>query len=296
MTDHNNRSMLSIALFSIALMSIVPVIIKGISANEVTIGIVRLLIAAIGIALLTLATKRKLITRRTIPWQLLLGLMFSLHWFTYFKSLKMSTVSLGAIGVATFGIHLLWLNRIFFKEPLKRSDYLAVLLAFAGAVLVTPDSNLNPDHFVGFGIAVFSGLAYATLPIINRKATFLSTEQKAFGQFGFGLLFFGPFAGFGVWQLSQMDWAGLLVLGLVCTLAGHTLWIKASSALPNSITATIYYVYIPIAMTLSVIFFDEQLGLNKLAGAGLIISANIMVVLLHSRAAKKADATTVDRT
>jgi hypothetical protein len=35
--------------------------------------------------------------------------------------------------------------------------------------------------------------------------------------------------------------------------------------------------------------FDEELGWRKLTGAGLIISANIMVVLLHKKSEKQGE-------
>lgn len=277
-----------LSIVTVLLMSLVPVLVKAISANEITIGIARLAIGAVGIAFIAKLKKQPLFKRENLKWLLLLGLVFSAHWYTYFTSLKLSTASLGAIGVCTFGIHLLFLNRLFFKESIKPIDVVAIILAFAGVLLATPDSNIEPEYFNGFLIAVVSGFLYACLPIINRKATHLTTEQKAFGQFGFGLLFFAPFFSFGNWQLDSLDWGGLLVLGLVCTLVAHTLWIKVSTELPNSITATVYYFYVPVAMLQSSLFLNEELTWQKLTGAGLVIGANILVVLLHRKPPEKA--------
>lgn len=287
MTQHLPKTLL-LAVFTVLLMSLVPVLVKAIAANEVTIGIVRLAIGAVGIALLAKFKRQKLWQKADLNWLFLLGLVFSSHWYTYFTSLKLSTASLGAIGVCTFGVHLLFLNRLFFKQAITAADVLAIALAILGVFLVTPDSQLSPDQFIGFMIAVLSGFLYACLPIINRKATHLSTSQKAFGQFGFGLLFFAGFAPFGNWQLSSLDWGGLVVLGVVCTLIAHTLWIKVSTELPNSITATVYYFYVPVAMLQSWWFLDEVLGWEKLVGAALIISANIIVVLAHNRSVRAA--------
>lgn len=275
-----------LSIFTVSLLSLVPVIIKGVVANEITIGIVRLAIAALGIALLAGSKKQKLITKNSIKWLLLLGLVFSAHWFTYFKSLKLSTVSLGAIGISTFGVHLLWLNRIFFKNPIKPTDLIAVVVAFFGVYLVLPDTGFNSDHFIGFCYGLLSGFLYACLPVINRKASHLSTQQKAFGQFAFGLVFFAGLIPYGNWQLGMPDWIGLLFLGIVCTLIAHTLWIKVSTELPGNITATVYYFYVPLAMTFSHLLFDEVLTWQKISGASLIIIANIAVVLLHHKQAK----------
>jgi drug/metabolite transporter (DMT)-like permease len=76
-----------------------------------------------------------------------------------------------------------------------------------------------------------------------------------------------------------------VVLGVVCTLIAHTLWIKVSTELPGNITATVYYFYVPLAMGFSYFLFDEQLSWQKITGASLIILANITVMVLHRRKA-----------
>jgi drug/metabolite transporter (DMT)-like permease len=157
-----------LSFFTVCLLSLVPVIIKAVAANEITIGIMRLSIGALGIALLAGSKKQKLIDKRSIKWMLFLGLVFSVHWFTYFKSLKLSTVSLGAIGISTFGVHLLLLNRIFFQEPLKLADFIAVFVAFFGVYLVLPDSDFASDHFIGFLFGLLSGFLYACLSSIVK--------------------------------------------------------------------------------------------------------------------------------
>ena len=72
-------------------------------------------------------------------------------------------------------------------------------------------------------------------------------------------------------------------MGVVCTLVAHTLWIKVSTELPANLTAILYYIYLPVAMGLSVLILDEVLSWQKLLGAGIIVSANIIIILMQSR-------------
>lgn len=274
-----------IAILAILLMSIVPVIIKWISVNPATIGIVRLLIAAGGIGIMILFSKKKLIiSAKELAWLVLLGLVFSLHWYSYFWSIKKADVSLAAIGVATYGIHLLLLSSIFNKDKLSIYDVIALLLSIVGILLAAPNLELEQAKLNGFLLAVLSGFLYACLPLINQHLTHLPTNTKALGQFGFALcafLFLLPQANF---SLTSNDWLGLILLGVVSTLIGHTLWIKVTTELPTNITAVLYYAYVPIAMLLSFFFLDEDIGWQKILAAGLIISANILVILFHKRA------------
>lgn len=287
-TSDSFNKLIIIAISAILLMSIVPVIIKWINVNPVTIGIVRLIIGATGIAILALLSKSKLsMTKKELAWLALLGLIFGLHWYCYFVSIKMANASLAAIGVATFGIHLLVLSSIFNSQKLYMTDILAITLALGGIYLTSPGINIAQVKLHGFLLAIISGFLYACLPIINQRIKSVPTQTKALGQFGFallGFLFLLPQADF---EVSANDWRGLLVLGVLSTLVAHTLWIKATTELPNNLTAVIYYTYVPISMLLSFFVLEESMSLQKISGAALIILANILVVLLHRKNTRK---------
>lgn len=276
------RSLLFIAISAILLMSFVPVIIRWVNANEVTIGIVRLGIGVIGLTVFVLfSKKREQLNQHDFIWLGFLGLVFALHWFTYFKSIKMANASLASIGIATFGIHLLLLNALILKEKISITDVIAVLLSFLGIYIASPEAQIEQEKLRGFLIAIFSGFLYACLPLINRKLMHLSTNTRALGQFSFALVAFLCLIPQANFDLMLTDWQGLITLGILSTLIAHTLWIKASTELPTNITAVIYYAYVPLAIFFSYVFLHEPLTWNKIVGASLIILANVIVVLLH---------------
>ena len=278
------KNLILIAISSILLMGFVPVTIKWVEANEATIGLIRLFIGAFGIGVILLFKKRSLkLQRKEWYWLLALGLIFAVHWYSYFKSIKLSDASLAAIGVATFGIHLLVLNRIFYKEKLFASDFIAVAIALVGIYLASPSLELNAIKLEGFIIAIFSGFMYACLPLINRQLIHLTTNTRAFGQFGFALIAFCFLIPQSNFELSSNDWLGLIFLGVFSTLIAHTLWIKASTELPTSFTAVLYYCYVPLAIVLGYVFLDEPVGWQKLTGATLIIVANVWVAIGHKK-------------
>ena len=278
------KQLVLIAISAILLMSFVPVTIKWISANEATIGIVRLFIGVVGIALILLYKKRSIqLTGKDWFWLVSLGLVFAFHWYTYFKSIKLSDASLAAIGIATFGIHLLILNRIFYKEKLYATDFVAVVMAIGGIYLASPSVSLDAVKLEGFWISIFSGFLYGCLPLINRQISHLTTNTRALGQFGFalaGFCFLLPQSDF---NLPVNDWYGLIFLGVFSTLIAHTLWNKASTELPGNFTAVIYYLYVPMAIIMGYFFLGEPMNWEKLTGAALIIAANIWVALVHKK-------------
>ncbi|TQV72276.1 DMT family transporter [Aliikangiella marina] len=290
-SKHSINALLSLAVIAVVLMSFVPVLIRYTQANEATIGIIRLAIASVGLAIILLFTRgRVVLNPKEWRWLGFLGFVFAIHWYAYFKSIKLADASLAAIGVATFGVHLLLLNAAIFKEKLSLIDLMAVLIAFIGIYVASPQLSIDSEKLLGFAIAVVSGFLYACLPLINRQLSHLTTNTRGLGQFGFALLFFALLLPQANFDLSRTDWLSLAALGVVCTLVAHTIWIKVSTELPANFTAVIYYGYVPLAMMMSYFFLGEAITWQKVVGASMIIGANILVIFKHKKNQKESKA------
>src|SRR5690554_3951187 len=126
-----------IALLSVTAMSLVPVLIRFTSANIETIGTARLAISLVALTPLVLFTGQlRRPTRGDWGWLMAAGLCFGLHWWTYFYAIKSAGAAAGAIAMSTFGIHLLLLNRIVHRHPVRLLDGLMVALCIVGCYLV----------------------------------------------------------------------------------------------------------------------------------------------------------------
>jgi drug/metabolite transporter (DMT)-like permease len=271
-----------IAILAVCLMASVPVVVKAVSASEIEVGTVRLLIAGCGMTLwLTLTGRFKKLTTHQWLMLILLGLIFALHWYAYFKSIKLSSPSIAAIGVSTYGLHLIFLGRIFLQQPIAKLDGLALMMALLGIYLVFPQIDWRSSYFQGLLVSILSGFLYACLPIIHRLSRDISNSLRAWGQFTFGLALFAPWALVESWQLSSKDWMGLIFLGLVSTLLAHSLWVKATTELPAAVSSMVYYLYVPLAMLLSYFGIGEDITLPMIIGAGLIIIANVLTVAVR---------------
>ncbi len=272
-------SALLTAFIAVVLMASVPIVVKLVSASEIEVGTLRLLIASVG---MTLWLKWSRVSWRLTAdqWRMLilLGITFAIHWYAYFKSIKLSTPSIAAIGVSTYGIHLVLLSAIFLKQKINVADGVALVLAMVGVYLVIPDLDWQSDYFQGLLVSIFSGILYACLPIIHQLGKEVPNRMRAWGQFSFALMVFLPFGLFESWQLGLNDWVGLVFLGVVATLIAHSLWVKATTELPGAIASMVYYLYVPLAMALSYVLVDEQITGLMILGAALIILANFLTI------------------
>lgn len=272
--------LIGLAILAVFLMALVPVTIKYIQVDPWLIGAFRLLISVVGLSLFAWWLKKPLIAKRE-NWIfiILLGLVFAAHWLSYFYSIQLSTASIAAIGVSTFGAHLLLLGWFVHKQPPHWIEMLCVLLAFVGVYLVIPDFDLKQDMTLGLILGVISGFLYALLPLMHQKYRHINGERRTFGQFFVALLVFLcglPSVDF---EIPAQSWWGLVILAVFSTLIAHSLWIKVTTELNHAVTSIIYYLYVPITMTFSFFFLNETLSANKLIGAGIIIGANVIGIL-----------------
>ncbi len=268
-------------------MSLVPILIRSASANEITIGLARL---AIAIALVSpLAWRFGRQPSSLADWRqlALVGIVFGGHWLTYFISIKTASAAIAAVAISTYGIHLLLLQWWFGRQRITPIELGAVLLCFVGCLLTAPALKLSDKLTIGMLVGVFSGFLYACLPLLHQKITHIPTITRAWGQFFFASLIFLPALGYSDWQLPAGDWWRLLILGVVCTVIGHSLWVKVSTEMPAVFTGVVYYLYVPIAMVSSAVFLQELISAKMIAGALCIIAANITIALSTWRRSKK---------
>ncbi|MGH1470557.1 MAG: DMT family transporter [Cellvibrionaceae bacterium] len=272
------------ALLAVLSMSLVPLLIRTTSANEFTIGIVRIFIALLFLSPVVFFKNGKP-SLGVSDWKnlALVGVVFGSHWLTYFISIKTANASIAALSLSTYGIHLLLLSWMFRKQQIRAVEWFAVAMCFGGCVLIAPSLNLKDKMTLGMLIGVFSGFLYACLPLLHQRILHVPTMTRAWGQFLFSGIIFFPFITKTDWNLEFDDWWRLAVLGVVCTVIGHSLWVKVSSELPAVITGVVYYLYVPIAMISSFYLLKEVITPVMIIGAILIVGANILIALMTWR-------------
>lgn len=265
------------AVVALLLFGCIPVVVKLIDANAYTIGVFRLAVATAGIVMVMMWRRElRRVSRADLLRLAFIGALFFGHWITLFIGIKTSSASIGAIGLSTYGIHLLILGALFAHERPRPVVIVSVALAAFGAVLVVPEFNLGNDVAVGMLLTTLSAVMYASLPLLHQRWAHIPMRLRTLGQFAFALLFFLLFAGKTEWTLAPRDWAGLLFLAVGVTLIGHSLWVRVTTRLAPSVTSIIYYGNIPIAIALSVIVRGEPLTGRTLTGAALIIGGSLL--------------------
>ena len=265
------------AAITLILMAGVPVCIKFTSANPLTIGLFRLAVATalIGIFLRPHKTDRALSKSMIIP-LIVIGILFSTHWITYFLSIKKATASIGILGMSTYGIHLIFLGWVIRKNKPRIFDFIALALAIVGTYFIVPEFSLSNNATIGILMAIFSGFCFALLPVLHQHYRFIPERIRIFGQFFFALMVFLFFIPMTDWNLQTVDWWALLYLAIPGTFIAHSLWVRVTTRISTTITSLIFYLIIPMTMVISHFWLDEPMPIEKIAGALLIVSGNVI--------------------
>ena len=217
---------------------------------------------------------------RDIPLFLALGLV-SILFFTccYFTAIRLMTMSTAAILLYTSPIWVMVLSVIFLKEKITSRKVIALILAFAGCILVSGFGGkvTLPGVLAGLG----SGLGYGLYSIFGtfalRKYKPLTVTCYTFLIAGAGSVFvsdpsdlFSKIAGAG----SVPAFAGFVLLTAVVTAVIpfllYTIGLNKTTASKAAVLATVE----PAAATLFGFFvMKESLGLIAVCGIVLVFAA-----------------------
>jgi DME family drug/metabolite transporter len=223
------------------------------------------------------------------------GFFLSMAYLTYLSSISLGTPVIKAVFLTyTQPLFLIILGKLFLKESLPKTKFIAAVLSVAGAALMlqiwTIDSSYRP--FVGDILAVLNGFFYASYIIIGR---YVRIEKKynsiatTFWSLILGLVWLTPcwlligfvtvdrnVAGFSL-VLPSIAWIFLFGLALFSTVLPYILLNKGLKEVAAS-QAGIMLLVEPISVVLmGALLFQDTLNYWQIAG-GFFILFSIVII------------------
>lgn len=241
----------------------------------------RLLIAFISLGLFIWILKRPVvkISKRDF-WKIMgVGAIVGLHWFTFFQSIKLSSVSLGIICLSTTTLHVSWL------EPLMRKRKVSFVEILLGIVIVFGISfilNVEFEHIyailIGLSSAFFAALFSVSNSILvdrvpSSQLTFIELIS-GFIVLSVILLVQGEMTS-ELFDLSLSNFGNLLFLGIICTSLAFIIAVDATKHL-GAFTVSLSINLEPIyTMIMAILLFpmDEKMQPSFYFGSAVILAA-----------------------
>jgi drug/metabolite transporter (DMT)-like permease len=213
------------------------------------------------------------------------ALFMASHWITYFIALQLSSVAIGMLALFTFPIMTAFLEPLFSKT---KFDYIHILLGamvLLGIYILSPVLDFESDSIKGIMYGLFSAFCYAMrILILKQYVTKYNGSSLMFFQLLIMTIVLIP-------TLFLLDSSNIttqfpyvIVLALVTTAIGHTLFVQSLKHFKVS-TASIIGSSQPVfGITIAFFFLNEIPSWNTFIGGFLILST---VVIESLRSNKK---------
>ncbi len=176
-----------------------------------------------------------------------LGLLLSLHWSSFFISVKLSSVAIAVLSFSTFPAFTSFFEPLLFDEKFKLKSLVISMIALIGVVIVMYPPDLKNNATIGALWGLCSGFTFALLSVFNRKLVKrYSGYVVAFYQDFWATVVLFPFLFVFNYCLEVQDILLLILLGVVFTGLAHSLFIegfKNVSAHSASVIALLEPVY-----------------------------------------------------
>ncbi len=214
---------------------------------------------------------------------ILSGLFFGAHWVTYFYALQLSNVAIGMLSLFTYPVITALLEPLFFKTKLNVKHVLLGFIVLIGVYFLSPEFNLENNQTKGVLFGLISAIFYSIRNILmKKKVANYHGSMLMFYQMVIITLVLWPVLFIFEATPTTNDWQALLVLALVTTSIGHTLFVmsfKNFSISTASIMSSVQPIY---GIIFGIFLLNEMPSGNTLVG-GFLILTTVVIESINSR-------------
>lgn len=229
----------------------------------------------------------KLHRLRDYFWNLLAGLLLTIHWFFFIMSVQVSKVSIGTIVFATYPMFVMFIEPYFFKEKFQYKNFISVIMISIGIAFLIPAFEITNSVTLGIIYGLISSLSFALLSTINRRlvSIYESVTVTFYEQTVAALVMtiiisiMQPDLG----QGNTLHFFELIIYGVIFTALAHSLYIhgltnvKAQTASIISVLEPVYSVF------LAILFLGERLVYQEVVGIVFILFAVVFTTLMNKK-------------
>ena len=174
---------------------------------------------------------------------LLSGVVLTFHFGLWIVSLTLTLVSTSVILVTSHPIFVAAISHFLLKEQVKRIAALGIAIAFSGvAVIAISDYGVGNDTLLGDLFAFLGGICAGIYFLSGRVARqTLAVAPYAFSVYGIAavLLFLsGGIAGDNLMVIDGRELVLFLLMAIIPTILGHTMFNYALKRVPAHIIST----------------------------------------------------------
>ncbi|MEH7445187.1 DMT family transporter [Bacillus sp. JJ1122] len=283
---------LAVAIGVVA-VSTSAILVKVSSAPSGVIAFYRLLFSVLfmlPVFLLKYVSELRLITKRDWVFTGISGVFLAFHFILWFESLNYTSVASSTVLVTLQPLFAFAGAYVFFKEKLSAKAILSGFIAIGGSVIISwGDFKISGSALLGDFLAI-AACALVTVYLlfgqtVRKRMSLITYTFIVYSISSITLFFYVIAAGETFYPYPKSDWVYFILLALIPTLLGHTLFNWSIKWLSASIIS-MAILFEPVGATiLAYYLLGENVILTQIAG-GLVVIAGITLFLVDERKMK----------
>jgi drug/metabolite transporter (DMT)-like permease len=123
--------------------------------------------SALAIALVFMKKSLRLASMKQLLSIAAVGVIVALHWMTFYKSIQLSTASLGILCLSTTTLHVTWLEPLLFRKKFSWVEFMLGLAVVYGIYFVSDEFNDKEYEALIYGLA--SAFFAALFSVLNGQ-------------------------------------------------------------------------------------------------------------------------------
>ena len=226
-------------------------------------------------------------SRKDLIMFIISSLFLGAHWITYFYALKLSNVALGMLSLFTFPVITALLEPFFIKIKFDPIHIILGIAVLFGIYILAPELNFQNTYLKGILLGLLSALFYSLrILILKQHVVSYNGTMLMFYQLVILTIFLIPVLFLMDTSEIKTQYPYVLILGLITTAIGHTLFVKSLNYFKVSTASIISSIQPIFGIIIAFIFLNEIPNWNTFFG-GLIILSTVIVESLRSKRISK---------
>jgi len=205
------------------------------------------------------------------------ALFLGAHWITYFHALKVSNVAIGMLSLFTFPVFTAILEPLFSKVKFDPIHILLGGLVLLGVYFLAPDFDLESTQLKGVLWGVISAICYAIRTLmLKQHVSVYNGSMLMFYQVLLLAVVLVPSLFMFDTSAIKTQYPYVIVLALVTTAIGHTLFVNSLKYFKVSTASIIASTQPVFGIIIAFLFLNEIPTWNTFLGGTLIISTVVI--------------------
>lgn len=202
---------------------------------------------------------------------ILSGIFLTLHWTLFYKSVQISSVSVGVIAIFSYPLITSILEPLLTQSVFKIRMVLESIILLVSLYILSGHTINGESVYIGLMLGIIAAFSFALRNIIIKEIVDeYSPIWLMMIQIGISIILLAPFGIAPLMDAGAKNIGLIIIVGIMVISLSHTLFIQSMKTLSATAIGVISSLQLIYAIVASWLFLNETISINIILGAFLI--------------------------